>query len=43
MWNKGIAYNWFRSFLEKRLQCAKVNGIVSGIGEIRGGVPQGPV
>lgn len=38
-----IEFNWFKNYLEKKLQYVKVNWLVSGVGEIKQGVPQGSV
>ena len=37
----GKELNWFRSYLQNRKQCCKVNGHVSSMASIRYGVPQG--
>jgi hypothetical protein len=40
---RGVVNNWFRSYLDDRLQCVKVNGVISEMGKIKYGVPQGSV
>ena len=37
----GKELNWFRSYLQNRKQCCKVNGHVSSMESIKYGVPQG--
>ena len=38
---RGIELEWFRSYLNGRQQCCKVNGHISKIESLRYGVPQG--
>jgi hypothetical protein len=40
---RGVAYNWFCSFLVNRRQRVRINGFLSGEGVIKHGVPQGSV
>lgn len=40
---RGIAYNWFHSYLTGRTQMTKVNDVLSSDGELKHGVPQGSV
>ena len=40
---RGIAHDWFRSYLSHRKQYVKINGSVSSIREIEHGVPQGSI
>lgn len=40
---RGVAYNWFKTYLKGRKQCVRVNGVLSQFGEIKYGVPQGSV
>jgi hypothetical protein len=40
---RGVVYDWFGSYLNKRQQCVKINGAISYMGEIKYGVPQGSV
>lgn len=40
---RGVAQDWFRSYLTKRLQVTRVDDRVSGIGELKFGIPQGSV
>lgn len=40
---RGMTYNWLKSYLSNRKQCVKINGILSEMGEISCGVPQGSV
>ena len=39
--SRGIELEWFRSYLNGRQQCCKVNGHISKIESIRYGVPKG--
>ena len=38
---RGIAYNWFRSYLNNRIQSVSVNGVISRQRLIEYGIPQG--
>jgi hypothetical protein len=40
---RGVANDWFRSYLSNRRQCVKINESISELGEIKYGVPQGSV
>lgn len=40
---RGVARNWFESYLSRRQQCVRINGILSQTGDIYCGVPQGSV
>ena len=40
---RGVAYNLFQSYLEKRTQCVKVNTTLSSSRTVKFGVPQGTV
>lgn len=40
---RGVALEWFKSYLIGRTQCVRVNQVNSDMGEIRSGVPQGSV
>lgn len=40
---RGDIHNWFKTYLLGRKQCVKIKEVVSGIGEIKSGVPQGSV
>ena len=40
---RGIAKNWFSSYLQNRKQCVKLNGFESSLSDISYGVPQGSV
>jgi hypothetical protein len=40
---RGVAYDWFCSYLNKRQQCVRANDVLSYMGEIKYGVPQGSV
>lgn len=40
---RGVALNWFTSYLDKRRQCVKVEDKFSDYGEVNCGVPQGSV
>lgn len=38
---RGIAYDWFKSYLDNRTQCIKCNGVVSEEMNIKSGIAQG--
>ena len=38
---RGVASQWFESFLKDRLQCTTINGVRSGVRKVSYGVPQG--
>ena len=40
---RGIAHDWFRSYLANRYQYVSVNGVNSEIGKLEHGVPQGSI
>jgi hypothetical protein len=40
---RGLANNWFKSYLTKRRQCVSISGITSETSYINHGVPQGSV
>lgn len=40
---RGVAHNWFKSYLAERQQCVKINDVFSSVGVIKHGVPQGSV
>ena len=40
---RGIAHDWFRSYLSHRKQYVKINGSMSSIKDIEHGVPQGSI
>ncbi len=40
---KWSAISWIRSYLSNRVQVTKINGVLSGKGEIQCGVPQGSI
>lgn len=40
---RGNVNNWFQSYLTKRKQCTKVNNVLSKMGYVKYGVPQGSV
>lgn len=46
MWDSGIrglAYQWFKSYLSERKQCVRVGDQISEWGILRVGVPQGTI
>lgn len=40
---RGVAHNWFKSFLTNRKQCVSINGNISSTLTVTTGVPQGSV
>ena len=40
---RGVAYNWFKSYLSDRSQCVKLNSVLSPDQKIITGVPQGSI
>lgn len=40
---RGVVYRWFKSYLMRRTQCVRINGLLSDKGYIKYGVPQGSV
>lgn len=40
---RGLALNWFRSYLSNRRQCVALNGVISDFKNVTYGVPQGSI
>lgn len=40
---RGVSHEWFKSYLSDRKQCVRINSILSEMGTIKSGVPQGSV
>ena len=40
---RGVAFNWFKSYLSDRTQCANINNERSEIQTIKYGIPQGSI
>ena len=40
---RGLALNWFKSYLSKRMQCTVIGNIQSNLNLVKCGVPQGSI